>query len=203
MANFNFNKVIIGGRLTADPELKTTPSGVSVTSFTVAVNRNYRSKSGEEPQADFINVTAWRQTAEFISRYFRKASSICIVGSIQTRNWTDNQGQKRYSTEVVADEACFVDAKSESPIAVQQAAEKQQNSYVPDNYGAPSFTNAGSAPKFEEIAQLKLLKLLLLPLPQSVRSAPLRPRTIRAAAERFAPSAQIRSTTLTTRMRFA
>ena len=152
MANFNFNKVIIGGRLTADPELKTTPSGVSVTSFTVAVNRNYRSKSGEEPQADFINVTAWRQTAEFISRYFRKASSICIVGSIQTRNWTDNQGQKRYSTEVVADEACFVDAKSESPIAVQQAAEKQQNSYVPDNYGAPSLTNAGSAPKFEEIA---------------------------------------------------
>lgn len=97
MANFNFNKVIMGGRLTADPELKTTPSGVSVTSFTVAVNRNYRSKSGEEPQADFINVTAWRQTAEFISRYFRKASSICIVGSIQTRSfWTDNQGQKRF-----------------------------------------------------------------------------------------------------------
>ena len=75
MANFNFNKVILGGRLTADPELKTTPTGISVTSFTVAVNRNYRSKSGEEPQADFLNVTAWRQTAEFITRYFRKASS--------------------------------------------------------------------------------------------------------------------------------
>ena len=79
MANFNFNKVIIGGRLTADPELKTTPSGVSVTSFTVAVNRNYRSKSGEEPQADFINVTAWRQTAEFISRYFRNTYNSAVL----------------------------------------------------------------------------------------------------------------------------
>lgn len=72
MANFNFNKVIIGGRLTADPELKTTPSGVSVTSFTVAVNRNYRSKSGEEPQADFINVTAWSQTRGVYFTLFQK-----------------------------------------------------------------------------------------------------------------------------------
>ena len=85
MANFNFNKVILGGRLTADPELKTTPSGVSVTSFTVAVNRRYQAKESGESQADFINVTAWRQTAEFVTRFFRKASSICIVGSIQTR----------------------------------------------------------------------------------------------------------------------
>lgn len=153
MANFNFNKVILGGRLTADPELKTTPSGVSVTSFTVAVNRNYRSKSGEEQQADFIDVTAWRQTAEFITRYFRKASSICVVGSLQKRSWTDNQGQKRYSTEVVADEAFFVDAKSESPIAVQQAADRMGGAYVPENYGAPAFqTPSAQAPKFEEIA---------------------------------------------------
>ena len=85
MANFNFNKVILGGRLTADPELKTTPSGISVTSFTVAVNRRFGGKAGEEAQADFFNVTAWRQTAEFITRYFRKASSICVVGTIQTK----------------------------------------------------------------------------------------------------------------------
>ena len=111
MSSFNFNKVILGGRITADPELKSTPSGISVTSFTVAVNRSYRGKNGEEPQADFINVTAWRQTAEFITRHFNKASSICIVGSIQTRSWVDKQGQKRYATEVVADEAHFVDAK--------------------------------------------------------------------------------------------
>ena len=163
MANFNFNKVILGGRLTADPELKTTPSGISVTSFTVAVNRNFRSKSGEEPQADFLNVTAWRQTAEFITRYFRKASSICVVGSIQTRSWTDQNGQKRFATEIVADEAFFVDAKSESPLAVQQAAAgyqaaAQAPSYVPDGYaannasaGAGSYQNAG-APKFEDLS---------------------------------------------------
>ena len=112
MSSLNFNKVILGGRITADPELKSTPSGISVTSFTVAVNRSYRGKNGEEPQADFINVTAWRQTAEFITRHFRKASSICIVGRIQTRNYTDKQGQKRYATEVVADEADFVDKKA-------------------------------------------------------------------------------------------
>lgn len=171
MANFNFNKVILGGRLTADPELKTTPSGISVTSFTVAVNRRFGGKNGEEAQADFFNVTAWRQTAEFITRYFRKASSICVVGSIQTRTWMDQNGQKRFATEIVADEAYFVDAKSESPIAVQQAAANyaagagygavppQAPSYVPDGYGfgaAPQVSGGSyanqSAPKFEDIS---------------------------------------------------
>lgn len=118
MANFNFNKVILGGRLTADPELKTTTSGVSVTSFTVAVNRRFGGKQGEEAQADFFNVTAWRATAEFIAKYFRKASSICIVGSIQTRSW-EKDGQKHYATEIVADEAYFVDAKGESSAPAQ------------------------------------------------------------------------------------
>lgn len=162
MANFNFNKVILGGRLTADPELKTTPSGISVTSFTVAVNKRFGGKNGEETQADFINVTAWRQTAEFITRYFRKASSICIVGSLQTRSWLDQNGQKRFATEVVADEAYFVDAKSESPIAVQQATanftQNAQPSYVPEGYGnfagapqAGTFQGQ-AAPKFEEIS---------------------------------------------------
>ena len=163
MANFNFNKVILGGRLTADPELKTTPSGIPVTSFTIAVNRRFGAKNGEEAQADFLNITAWRQTAEFITRYFRKASSICIIGSIQTRSWTDQAtGQKRFATEIVADEAYFVDAKNESPIAVQQAAAAYQQgapaSYVPSDYGsfggsAQSGTYQNqSAPKFEEIS---------------------------------------------------
>lgn len=111
MSNFNFNKVILGGRITADPELRTTPSGLSVTTFTVAVNRRFGGKNGEEQQADFFSVTAWRSTAEFITRFFRKASSICIVGTLQTRTWTDNQGQKRFATTVTADEAYFVDAK--------------------------------------------------------------------------------------------
>lgn len=126
MANFSFNKVILGGRLTADPELKTTPSGVSVTSFTIAVNRRYGGKQGEEPQADFFNVTAWRGTAEFITRYFRKASNICICGSLQNRSWVDQQGQKRYTTEIVADEAYFVDAKSDGGTAPAASAPKAE-----------------------------------------------------------------------------
>lgn len=137
MSSFNFNKVILGGRITADPELKSTPSGISVTSFTVAVNRSYRAKNVEQPQADFINVTAWRKTAEFITRNFHKASSICIVGSIQTRSYTDKQGQKRYATEVVADEAYFVDSKSEADNRRPASQNKPENSsfqYVPEQY---------------------------------------------------------------------
>lgn len=141
MANFNFNKVILGGRLCGDPELKTTPSGVSVTSFSIAVNRRFKSEGQSEPQADFINVTAWRGTAEFITRYFRKGSSICIVGSIQTRSWTEQNGNKRYATDVVADEAMFVDSKSENSTASAAPAP----SYVPDAYAQTS------APNFEAI----------------------------------------------------
>lgn len=136
MANLNLNKAIIAGRLTADPELKSTPSGVPVTSFTVAVNRSYRAKNGEAPQADFINVTAWRQTAEFITRNFHKANYICIVGSIQTRSYTDKKGQKRYATEVVADEAYFVDSKSDADnrrTASQNNPENSSYQYAPDS----------------------------------------------------------------------
>ena len=129
MANFNFNKVILGGRLTADPELKTTPTGVSVTTFTIAVNRRF-TKEGEAPQADFFNVTAWRQTAEFITRYFRKASSICVMGAIENRSWTDQQGQKHFATSIVADEAFFVDKKDEAPAALQQTQQAYQNPYA-------------------------------------------------------------------------
>ena len=111
MSNFNLNKVILGGRLTADCELKKTPQGTSVATFTLAVNRR---TSKDEQQADFINCQAWRNTAEFISKYFKKGSSICITGSIQTRNWTDNNGNKRYATEVIADEAYFVDGKNDN-----------------------------------------------------------------------------------------
>ena len=137
MANFNFNKIILGGRLTADPELKTTPSGISVTTFSIAVNK--RVKEGEEAQADFFNVTAWRQTAEFITRYFRKASSICVVGELHNRSWVDQQGQKRYATEIVASEPFFVDAKSEMPQAAQAPRTQSytppaSTPYVPEAY---------------------------------------------------------------------
>lgn len=147
-ANFNFNKVIIGGRMVNTPELKKTPSGVSVTSFSVAVNRRHQKDS--EAQADFINVTAWRQKAEFICQFFKKASSICIVGSIQTRSWTDNNGQKRYATEVVADEAFFVDSKSESTAQPSVAPASQ---YVPEQY-----TQASGG--FKEVDDLDSLPFL-------------------------------------------
>ena len=113
MANFNFNKVILGGRLTADPELKTTSSGVSVTSFSIAVNKPPRNGEAGEPL--FLNCTAWRQTAEFITRYFRRASSICVVGSLSESRWTDKNGIARREFFVLVDEAFFVDARSEMP----------------------------------------------------------------------------------------
>ena len=136
------NLIVLKGRLTADPELKTTQSGISVVSFTIAVSRRYSKDSGQQNESDFFNVTAWRQTAEFVSRYFRKGSSICIVGTIQNRNWTDQEGQKHYRTDIVADEVMFVDSRSDSPAAG-------------DTFGhsaAPAFSSPmGTAPKFEEI----------------------------------------------------
>ena len=131
MSNFNFNKVILGGRLTADVELKQTPQGVSVCQFSMAVNRR-----GKDAQTDFINCIAWRQTAEFISKYFKKGSSICISGSVQTRTWTDQQNNKRYATEIIADEAYFVDAKADG----QPTGE------------APAFQPPPQTTKFEEVA---------------------------------------------------
>ena len=107
------NSVVIMGRLTFDPELRTTPSGVSVVRFQVACDRNYQ-KSGEERKADFIDVTAWRQTAEFISRYFRKGSMIAVEGSIQTDSYTDNNGNKRKSVTVVANNVSFCGSKAEN-----------------------------------------------------------------------------------------
>ncbi len=107
------NSVVLMGRLTADPELKTTTSNLSVLSFSVAVDRNYQSQ-GQERQADFINCVAWRQNAEFISRYFRKGQMIAIQGSIQTRSYEDRNGNKRTAVEVVVDRASFCGSKAES-----------------------------------------------------------------------------------------
>ena len=146
MSSLNLNKVVLCGRLTADPELKQTGSGIAVVTFTLAVNRRYQAKSADgsapqQQQADFISVVAWRSTAEFISRYFRKGSALCVTGSIQTRTWQDQQGQKRYATEVVADDAMLVDSKNESG-----------GQYTPDAYATPSYSSTpAAAPKFEEL----------------------------------------------------
>lgn len=113
MANLNLNKVILGGRLTADPELKQTQSGISVCSFSIAINRKYQAAEGQQ-QTDFIRCKAWRNTADFIARYFRKGSSICVVGEIQTSSWTDQSGNKSYSTDILVNEALFVDSRNET-----------------------------------------------------------------------------------------
>lgn len=135
MANFNCNKVFLGGRLTADPEIKQTQSGVPVCSFSIAVNRKV--KQGDEQKADFFNVTAWRGTAEFVHKYFRKGSSIFVVGQIQNRSWTDQNGQKRYATDVIADEVLFVDGKNDA----QGAEAATPDNYIPDAYKAPEAAN--------------------------------------------------------------
>lgn len=139
----SFNKVILMGRLTAAPELKQTQGGSSVTSFSIAVDRKYT--KGEEKQADFPNIIAWRQTAEFICKYFDKGSAILIEGELQTRTWTDQQGNKRYATEVIAREASFCESKKTSegnntPHSQNASQSKSEASagYMPDAYKSSS-----------------------------------------------------------------
>lgn len=131
------NKAILVGNLTRDPEQRTTPSGVSVTSFTVAVTRRYKSQDGTQ-QADFINCVAWRGTAEFIAKYFTKGSRIGVVGTIQTRTYDDQNGNKRYVTEVVCDEAEFVTSKTQNT-GVQKPSE--QESRTADELFAEELSN--------------------------------------------------------------
>lgn len=107
------NRAILMGRITKSPELKTTPNGVSVIQISIAVDRDYTPK-GQEKQTDFIDVVAWRGTAEFISKYFEKGQLIALTGSIQTRSYTDNQGNKRSVTEVIADQVYFCGGKNEN-----------------------------------------------------------------------------------------
>ena len=124
-----FNLVVLTGRLTADPELRYTANNTPVTSFSIAVNRRY--KAGEESQADFINIVAWRQTAEFVTKYFSKGSMIGIEGSIQTRRYVDKDtGKNRTAFEVIANNVQFVESKRDGNAAPAE--------------GNPSFSNAGN-----------------------------------------------------------
>lgn len=105
------NKVILMGRLTRDPEVRyTQTSNTLVASFSLAVNRRFV-RQGEERQADFINIVAWNKTGEFVSKYFKKGQQVAVIGRLQTRTWDDEQGQKHYITEVVAEETYFADSK--------------------------------------------------------------------------------------------
>lgn len=150
------NIAVIMGRLTATPELRTTPNGVSVTSFSVAVDRSYSSRGSSERQTDFINVTAWRGTAEFICKYFQKGQMIAINGSIQTRNYEDKQGNRRTAVEIVADNANFCGSKRESGGGDGEPYGGQSGSFAdpaPDpvpKEPAPAFSS-GDSDKFEDL----------------------------------------------------
>ena len=138
------NKAILVGRITADPELRHTPNNIAVTSFTVAVNRPY-SKNAER-QTDFIDIVAWRSTAEFVCRYFHKGNAIAIDGRIQVSNYTDKDGNKRRRFEVLADNVSFVEGKNASGASPAASGEPVQC-----QAGAPVSFESGNMDDFEEI----------------------------------------------------
>ena len=121
MAGYGFNKVILIGNLTADPELKTTQTGIPVVSFSIAVSRRY-AKDTDDVKADFINIVCWRKSAEFVAQYFRKGKKILVEGRLQTRSYVANDGSKRHSTEVVADNVSFVESAGSGSDGVQAQA---------------------------------------------------------------------------------
>lgn len=153
------NKVILMGRLTADPELRQTTSGVSSCRFRVAVDRSYKSKDSGERQADFINVTAWRQTAEFVSRYFSKGKMIIVEGSLRNNDYTDSNGVKHYSMDVQADNVSFGESKSAAAAnGIEASGNFQQPQASAPVQSAPQQTPAvddslqiGDLGDFEEI----------------------------------------------------
>ncbi len=143
------NKVILMGRLTTDPELKTTPNGISVTSFSLAVDRNYV-KQGSERKTDFINIVAWRQRAEFICKYFVKGQLIALDGSIETRSYVDKNGNNRTAFEVVVENAYFTGDRRNSSQGGYQAS-YQQSAPAPIPQEPASVYSSGSAGDFEDM----------------------------------------------------
>jgi len=137
------NQIVIMGRLTRDPELRHTTNGVAVASFSLAVDRGYAPKDGGERQTDFIDVVAWRSTAEFVSKYFTKGQMAAVTGRLQIRDWTDKDGNKRKSAEVVADNIYFTESKK-SREASFGASE------VKDDYGA-SYSTPVESSDFAEL----------------------------------------------------
>ena len=134
------NKVILMGRLTRDPEVRyTQTNNTLVASFSLAVNRRF-TREGDTQTADFINIVAWGKTGEFCSKYFKKGQQVGIIGRIQTRSWEDNQGQKRYATEVIAEETYFADSKRDSNASANG---------FDNTFGGDNGTSSGDTSDFE------------------------------------------------------
>ena len=138
------NHIVIMGRLTRDPELRRTGSGIAVASFSVAVERDFGNRDGGERETDFIDCVAWRQTGEFVSKYFTKGSMIVVSGRLQIRNWNDKDGNKRRSAEVVADNVYF----GESKRSAESNASYGGNAYGGNNYGGSSYSAPAPAPSY-------------------------------------------------------
>ena len=135
------NHITVMGRLTRDPELRRTGSGVAVASFTLAVDRDFGGRDGGERETDFIDCVAWRQTGEFVSKYFTKGRMAVVSGRLQIRNWTDKDGNKRRSAEVVADNVYFGDSKRDGDTG--SASSYGGNAYGGNSYAAPAAPSYG------------------------------------------------------------
>ena len=157
------NHITIMGRLVRDPELRRTGSGIAVTSFTVAVDRDFGGRDGSEKETDFIDCVAWRQTGEFVSKYFTKGSMIVVSGRLQIRSWTDKEGNKRRSAEVVADNVYFGESKrsSDAGSAYGGSTGSSYGNYAPNNggYNAPAPSYGGySAPASAPASDFAMLE---------------------------------------------
>ena len=137
------NHITIMGRLVREPELRRTGSGIAVASFRVAVDRDFGGRDGGERETDFIDCVAWRQTGEFVSKYFTKGSMIVVSGRLQMRNWNDKEGNKRTSAEVVAENVYFGESKRSSEGNSYGGNSYGGNSYGGNNYGAPAANSFG------------------------------------------------------------
>ena len=154
------NKIILMGRLTRDPELRHTQTGTAVASFSLAVDRDFKDKATGDRTTDFIDVGAWRQTGEFVSRYFTKGRMAVVTGRLQIRNWTDKEGNKRRSAEVVADNVYFGESKRGN-----EGASSYNSSYGNSNGGynsspapAPSYGGGYSAPAAAPASDFAMLE---------------------------------------------
>ena len=139
------NHIVIMGRLTRDPELRRTGTGIAVASFTVAVDRDFGGREGGEKETDFIDCVAWRQTGEFVSKYFTKGRMIVVSGRLQIRSWTDKDGNKRRTAEVVADNCYFGDSKRDAEGGSYGGNTYGGNSYGGSSYGKQGGYNGGNS----------------------------------------------------------
>ena len=148
------NKIFLQGRLVADPELRTTPNGISTTSFRIAVDRDFKDRETGEKKADFFSVVTWRQTAEFVSRFFTKGRMAIVEGRVQNREYTDRDGNRRFVTEIVADNVYFGDSRRDAEAGGYAPAPVANKSYGSGSYNNAAPASYPTAPAADQFADL-------------------------------------------------